>query len=217
MESVPPKTTHAAAWLHALPPAALVLVAAVVFELVSWVGFSLIAGQLFKLSQMLFYSSDTRALRSLKREVVRLRTELAGTSSMDEFAKWAKARRKLDASTAQLTELTQSMAFRKTTFTLKAHVATRVVFYLLYLVVMASYQRTAMFYVAAEDWFGSLSGSLLALPFAPEGSVGVVVWVMASRRVVRNILEQVFGSEEEMTAGAKQDDGDNAKETSPMK
>jgi hypothetical protein len=40
--------------------------------------------------------------RALRSEVLQLRKELAGTSSQDEFAKWAKVRRTLDKKVAEL-------------------------------------------------------------------------------------------------------------------
>jgi hypothetical protein len=41
-------------------------------------------------------SRDARKQYQLKREVVQLKREMGATSSQDEFAKWAKLRRKHD-------------------------------------------------------------------------------------------------------------------------
>ena len=46
-------------------------------------------------------STDVRRQTELRREVVRLKREMNGTSSQDEFAKWAKLRRQHDKTLAE--------------------------------------------------------------------------------------------------------------------
>ncbi|KAJ3340358.1 GET complex subunit get1 [Gonapodya sp. JEL0774] len=66
------------------------------------IGYSTIISFLWSIYS--FFSSDksVQIIAKLKAEIVKLRKDLANTSSQDEFAKWAKIRRRLDAATADL-------------------------------------------------------------------------------------------------------------------
>lgn len=46
-------------------------------------------------------SADVRRQSELRREVLRLKREMNGTSSQDDFAKWAKLRRQHDKTLAE--------------------------------------------------------------------------------------------------------------------
>lgn len=52
-------------------------------------------------------SQEVRNQKALQKEVVKLRAELRGTSSQDEFAKWAKTRRVLDKKVVDLEKLSK--------------------------------------------------------------------------------------------------------------
>jgi len=56
-------------------------------------------------------SKDARKQRELKREVIRLRTEMDSTSSQDEFAKWAKLRRRHDKTLEEFEALSACILF----------------------------------------------------------------------------------------------------------
>jgi hypothetical protein len=64
--------------------------------------------QLSSLALSLSPSPLSRKHRELKRDVLATRDELRKTSSQDEFAKWARLRRKLDKQTADLEKLGES-------------------------------------------------------------------------------------------------------------
>ncbi|KNE69241.1 hypothetical protein AMAG_13624 [Allomyces macrogynus ATCC 38327] len=192
-------------WIVDAPPALLVLVAAIFIELVSWIGFSLISEQLFALYRWLFHRAAYARTSALQAELVDLRRDLKSMSAMDEFAKWARTRRQIDAKIAEYEKLSSTLRTTRTFFLLKAQVATRAVFYLLYLFIVIQYRAAPMFFIP-DDWFSGLLGAALSLPLAPAGSVSVMVWVLACRRVTRNTMQLVLGDKLDAVA----DDGAGA-------
>ncbi|KAI9188076.1 GET complex subunit get1 [Blastocladiella emersonii ATCC 22665] len=180
------------AWLASAPPALVVLAGSVFIEVISWLGFTLICEQLFAVYRWLAYRAATAKHAQLRGEIVTLRAELKTLSAMDEFAKWARVRRTLDKAVATHDELASTLRSARSMFLLKAQVATRAVFYLLYVGLSVVYRTTPMFYVP-DDWFGGLVGAVLALPFAPAGTLNVLFWMLACRRVTRNAMELVLG------------------------
>ena len=65
-------------------------------------------GQFFPLTTLFSTSPYAKQSRTLKTEILKLKSELASTSSQDEFAKWAKLRRKSDKAIADLELLSTS-------------------------------------------------------------------------------------------------------------
>ncbi|KAI9137505.1 WRB/Get1 family, partial [Paraphysoderma sedebokerense] len=159
-----------------------VFLASILIEFVSWIGFSVIASTLYLVYRKLFQSKEFNKQAKLKSEIVVLRNDLSKTSSMDEFAKWAKIRRKIDSKQAEFEKIVSALAMSKSSFQIQTHLYTRIIFYSFYIYIIYTYQTTAMFYLP-EDWLG-FTTSFLSLPFAPKGSVSVVVWVMACRKFV---------------------------------
>jgi hypothetical protein len=94
-------------------------------ELVSWIGktvllniVSLLAAycanhiltlpvmsQFYALHQYLFHRSTIQRQRQLKKEILITKQELLQTSAQDQFAKWAKLRRKVDKGLEDLEKL----------------------------------------------------------------------------------------------------------------
>lgn len=64
--------------------------------------------QAFALYSPIFLTSLHTQQRTLKREILRNKAELQATSSQDQFAKWAKLRRKLDKGLSDLETISQS-------------------------------------------------------------------------------------------------------------
>jgi hypothetical protein len=85
-----------------------------------------------------------------------------------------------------------SLGTARTFFLIKAQIITRVLFYILYILIVMMFRTVPMFYLP-EDWFGDILSSFLALPFAPSGSVSVIVWVLVCRKVLRNAMELILG------------------------
>ncbi|KAI8137753.1 WRB/Get1 family [Fennellomyces sp. T-0311] len=119
----------------------------------------------------------------LKRDLLKLKSDLSQTSSQDEFAKWAKMRRKLDKGMADLEKLNSDIAFSKTAFELRAKSVLWFFVHGTRTIIAFWYTRRAAFYLP-KGWFGPAEW-FLWMPLAPKGAVSVAIWVSACRQVVK--------------------------------
>ncbi len=71
-------------------------------------GYELMTTQAFSLYSRLFLSSSSARQRILRSQVLEQKSELSRTSSQDEFAKWAKLKRKVDRGMADLESISAS-------------------------------------------------------------------------------------------------------------
>lgn len=85
-----------------LHPAAVILLVAISSQSLKSLGHEAITALLAPLHTRLFNSKAARTQRDLKRDLFANRQQLNQTSSQDEFAKWAKLRRKVDKNLADL-------------------------------------------------------------------------------------------------------------------
>ncbi|KAI8067474.1 CHD5-like protein-domain-containing protein [Gongronella butleri] len=133
-------------------------------------------------------TNDPRAAKQqkLKRDLLKLKNDLASTSSQDEFAKWAKMRRRLDKGMADLEKLNSDIAFSKTGFELKMKSMLWFLIHGSQFIMVLWYRKTPVFYLPA-GWFGPAE-RFLCLPFSPRGSVSVAVWFAACRRMIKAII-----------------------------
>ena len=69
--------------------------------------------QAFAAYQPFFVRPSYTRQRALKKEILANKAELNATSSQDQFAKWAKLRRKLDKGLADLEKLSTYCVFLK--------------------------------------------------------------------------------------------------------
>lgn len=76
----------------------LVLIA----QVVTWVGKTALQEVAFQTYSAAFLAKPRREQRRLRKQVLEDKAELGRTSSQDEFAKWAKIRRRLDKGLADL-------------------------------------------------------------------------------------------------------------------
>lgn len=129
----------------------------------------------------------------LRDSIVKLRQSLRTVSSVDEFAKWAKMRRRLDALSTKFESVSSELALERTAFELYVNLVLRVVLYGARAAINLYYYRTPVFYVPA-NWFYPVLW-FLSLPTAPMGSVSVSVWAFACNRVCKRgvaIFNRVF-------------------------
>ncbi|ORY91947.1 WRB/Get1 family [Syncephalastrum racemosum] len=155
-------------------------------ETILLVGYSYITRKAYNY-YVLFVNDDKLARqKKLKRDLLTLKNELSQTSSQDEFAKWAKMRRKLDKGMAELEKLNSDIAFARTAFELRAK---SVLWFLVNGSRIATTMwcaRSAAFYLP-QGWFGPAAW-FLSTPMAPRGSVSAILWMSACRQVVKQCV-----------------------------
>ncbi|RPA95579.1 hypothetical protein L873DRAFT_1812694 [Choiromyces venosus 120613-1] len=137
-------------------------------------------------------SQEVRNQKELQKEVVKLRTELRGTSSQDEFAKWAKLRRVLDKKITDLEKLTSSVNVTRTKFDTQTGFIRWVSTSGASWAISLWYRREPVFWIP-EGWVPGYVEWGLSFPKAPIGSVSVQVWTFAVTQVLR-VIAPIIGS-----------------------
>ena len=89
--------------------ALLILITVFTTQAVSWIGKSVLQTLAFSTYSRIFLGSKSRQQRVLRKQVLVDKAELGKTSSQDEFAKWARLRRKVDKSLADLEKISTSL------------------------------------------------------------------------------------------------------------
>ncbi|KAF9994692.1 GET complex subunit get1 [Entomortierella chlamydospora] len=120
--------------------------------------------------------------RQLKKEVLTLKNDLSRTSSQDEFAKWAKLRRKMDSKIAELDKLTSELHLTKASFEIKFKSLLWFITNGIQFFMITWFRRSPMFYLP-HGWFGPAE-HVLALPFAERGAVSISIWFYFCRKTI---------------------------------
>ncbi|GAQ07810.1 protein get1 [Aspergillus lentulus] len=120
-------------------------------------------------------AKHAREQSRLKREVVQLKREMNNTSSQDEFAKWAKLRRKHDKAMDEYEAMNKKLTAQKTSFDWSVKIARWLSTNGLKIFLQFYYSKTPVFALPA-GWFPSYVEWVLSFPRAPRGSVSVQVW-----------------------------------------
>ena len=157
-------------------------------EILKRIGF----GVCSKLLYSLIYGN--KDVSSLKTEVDSLEKQLHNTSAMDEFAKWAKIRRELDAVMKKYQELQSGESMKKLTVQIKVTSGLWVLTTIMHIGCSMYFRSDPMFYMPKllgplNDW--------LHLPFAPFGSVSVVVWYYCVKKSF-SVIADVFSTNPEV-------------------
>ncbi|KAF8315885.1 hypothetical protein DL93DRAFT_2078622 [Clavulina sp. PMI_390] len=151
-------------------------------EVIEWIGKPVLQQLCFGLYQSL--TSDLRKRQDeIKKALLNDQREMKATSSVDQFAKWAKLRRKVDKGAADLEKINAEVAAEQTSFGVKFNSAVWFLTSGLQFAIAWWYRKQAVFYLP-PGWFGPLEW-WLALPFAPRGSVSCATWQMACRRTIK--------------------------------
>lgn len=85
-----------------------IFLAILVAQAIGWVGKKVLIDLAFSVYASLFLSSFDKRQRALKKSILATKAELSATSSQDQFAKWAKLKRKIDKELAELEKLSES-------------------------------------------------------------------------------------------------------------
>ncbi|RHZ46106.1 hypothetical protein Glove_634g9 [Diversispora epigaea] len=155
-------------------------------EFVLWVGYSSLASLAYTIYLNTFQKEKLLKQRKIKREILNVKHDLAKTSSQDQFAKWAKMRRKLDSKLSELDKITSSLGFLKTTFEIKFTTFLWAIINGTQTLMVLWYFSTPVFYLP-DKWFSPVTFTL-SLPFSPSGSVSVLVWFLVCRKVSKRTI-----------------------------
>jgi len=159
-----------------------------VTQLISWIGQSVLQDLAYAVYQRVISGTKVAEHHRLKTSVLVTKKELLEVSAQDQFAKWARLRRKLDKEAADLEKMTTEVATLRTTFSLKFNLAIWILTTGAQFAIGWWYRRTPVFYLP-RGWFGPFTW-WLSLPFAPAGSVSCGAWQMACQKVI-GIVERV--------------------------
>jgi len=149
-------------------------------QAIEWAGRPLLLDLAFAFHAYTFDAHASKKLRDLKKSILEDQAQLAQTSSQDEFAKWARLRRKVDKGLSELERLNAEQSAKRNVFSLKFNTALWTLTSGLQLFIMWWYREEAVFYVP-KGWFGPAEW-LLALPYAPRGAVSCTAWQFACQR-----------------------------------
>ncbi|ODM22327.1 Protein get1 [Aspergillus cristatus] len=133
-------------------------------------------------------SRQAREAARLKREALELKRDMNNTSSQDEFAKWAKLRRRHDKAMEEYEASNKALSSQKSSFDWAIKIARWVSTSGLKLFLQFRYNSTPVF-VLPPGWFPYYVEWVLSFPKAPMGSVSVQVWSSVCGVTVRVLAE----------------------------
>jgi len=175
-------------------------------EIITWIGKSVLQEYAFAAHQRIFNSKLSQEQRVLQKELLDTKAQLLRTSAQDEFAKWAKLRRRVDKGLSDLEKLNSQIASNRTGFSIKFSSFLWISTTGTQFVIGWYYRRSAVFWLPV-GWFGPLE-YWLSFPFAPAGSVSCGVWQMSCRRVIklgeRVVKETIFPARPEDAVSAEE-------------
>ncbi|KAG0049471.1 GET complex subunit get1 [Gryganskiella cystojenkinii] len=159
-----------------------VLLVVLLTELINLVGKSHFTAMAYDLYLKVIHKDNMTKQRALKKEILTLKNDLSRTSSQDEFAKWAKLRRKMDSKIADLEKMTSELHVSKASFELKFKGLLWFITNGIQFLMVAWFRRSPVFYLPI-GWFGPAE-RVLAMPFAERGSVSIAIWFYLCRKVI---------------------------------
>lgn len=133
----------------------------------------------------------------LKKSLRNTRWELARISAQDEFAKWARKRRQLDKLTSEYEAASVARNQKNGMKTLTLEFLVKALAVALIAVQLKKHLNVAVMSLGfiepglqdtKLEWLGRLLVRVLALPFAPRGSLSLVVWVLAVHVAVKRLV-----------------------------
>ncbi|PYH97581.1 CHD5-like protein [Aspergillus ellipticus CBS 707.79] len=135
-------------------------------------------------------SKKAREQNRLKREALQLKRDMNNTSSQDEFAKWAKLRRRHDKTMEEYEAVNKQLSSQKTSFDWSVKTArwlstTGLKFFLQFW-----YSKTPVF-MLPEGWLPYYVAWVLSFPRAPFGSVSIQVWSNVCATTITTMAEVV--------------------------
>ncbi|KAK1139585.1 GET complex subunit get1 [Aspergillus melleus] len=135
-------------------------------------------------------SKKAREQNRLKREALQLKREMNNTSSQDEFAKWAKLRRRHDKTMEEYEEMNKSLSAQKSSFEWSVKIARWLSTNGLKIFLQFWYSKTPVF-ALPEAWVPYYIAWILSFPRAPMGSVSIQVWSNVCATAISALAEIV--------------------------
>ncbi|KAG0150875.1 hypothetical protein CROQUDRAFT_668226 [Cronartium quercuum f. sp. fusiforme G11] len=152
-------------------------------QLISWVGKTQLSEWAHALYLFLTRSPLARTQRNLRTTVLKTKSELQATSSQDEFAKWARLRRKMDKELQELDTLNKQIASDRTQFSALFSTLLWVFTSGLQFLLVSWYRTNPVFFLPT-GWFPPTMVWLLGFPSAPYGAVSTTVWALVCKRAL---------------------------------
>ncbi|CAG8982835.1 hypothetical protein HYALB_00006645 [Hymenoscyphus albidus] len=183
----------------------VVFVLQLVIHLLNTFGAGVINSVLWNLYNLLPVPTSKSAAeqKALKREFVKVRKEMNGTSSQDEFAKWAKLRRQHDKLFEQLKESEAKSDSTKKTFDSVVNGLRWLGLNGVRMLLQMWFQKQPMFWIP-KGWAPYWAEWLLSFPRAPVGSVSVQSWSVACMAVILLVSDALVAAVAlVVTAGTK--------------
>ncbi|KAJ5320432.1 hypothetical protein N7508_000715 [Penicillium antarcticum] len=188
-----------------------VLFVHIAIHLVNTIGASTIDNLLWLLYLRLPTPTARKARRQqqLKREVLEQKRDMNSVSSQDQFAKWAKLRRRHDKTMEEYEAINKALNSQKTSFDWSVKIARWLSTNGLKIFLQFWYSKTPVF-ALPEDWFPYYVQWIVSFPRAPLGSVSIQVWssvcaaaIALVAEVVGAFIAQVVGRKEPVPVGAE--------------
>ncbi|TVY20194.1 Protein get1 [Lachnellula arida] len=154
--------------------------------------------------------------RDLKKQFLKVRTELNATSSQDNFAKWAKLRRQHDKLVEQVEANKKLLDGTKSTFDSAISALRWLGTNGLRMLIQFWFQKQPMFWIP-KGWVPYYAEWLLSFPRAPVGSISIQVWALACGAIIL-LISDALGAAVALAMGtgkATQDEKNNGGQ--PMK
>ena len=122
-----------------------------------------------------------------KKELFRVKLEIRQTSAQDQFAKWAKLRRRYDKLLNQYQQENKDLFARRAVVDFYTSWCLYLTTWILIGYMLVFWSFDALFYLPG-DWFGPIHDWLL-FPFAPSGSVGAFYWFSCCRSCIYRLYK----------------------------
>jgi tail-anchored protein insertion receptor len=170
-------------------------------------------GQLWALYNKLPFAKSSSAEKEgaqMRKELLRANNELRSTSAQDDFAKWARLRRKVDKMQDEYKIFSAFRCLRllrrwlisilaktnrdfKSSFVFYINGARMLVTYGFQFYIQIRFSRHAIFWLPKGwlPWFGEW---VVSFPAAPRGAVSLQAWQLACRAVIGMIADAILAT-----------------------
>ncbi|KAG4305138.1 hypothetical protein PORY_001308 [Pneumocystis oryctolagi] len=162
----------------------------VIINFISALGIDMILSLIYTICSTCFplaLSSTIKKYKLLQHSALQTKKELSNTSSVDEFAKWAKLRRKYDKEVLEIEKISAEVDSQQYRFNIKARIIIWLCTTGLRYIIQWYYRKVPVFWLI-KGWFPYYIERIMCFPMAPIGSVSISIWFF----VVNQVVSQIF-------------------------